>query len=65
MTPETEERISQQLTTLNELVRHLATKAELHQELHALTWRFLGLTVAQTGLILGAMYYMLTHVHSA
>jgi hypothetical protein len=40
---------------------HLATKAELHKELHLLTWRFLGLMIAQTGLILGAMYYMLSH----
>jgi hypothetical protein len=43
-------------------IRHLATKADLHQELHALTWRFLTLMVAQTGLILGAMYFMLTHL---
>jgi hypothetical protein len=45
-------------------IRHLATKADLHQELHALTWRFLTLLVAQTGLILGAMYFMLTHLKS-
>jgi hypothetical protein len=54
-------------------LKHLATKAdvadlkaEMHKELHALTWRILSLMLtlmtAQTGLILGAMYYMLTHV---
>lgn len=46
-------------------ISHLATKADLHKELHALTWRFITLFVtvmlAQTGLILGAMYYMLEH----
>lgn len=42
-------------------ISHLATKAELHKELHLLTWRLLGLLTAQTTLILGAMYYMLSH----
>lgn len=53
-----------QLVTKSELqaeLAHVATKAELHKELHLLTWRFLGLLIAQTGLILGAMYYMLSH----
>jgi hypothetical protein len=47
---------------------HLATKeqvaelkAEMHKELHALTWRFIGLLSAQTALILGGMYFMLSH----
>jgi hypothetical protein len=31
MTPETEERISRQLTTFEELVKHLATKEELQR----------------------------------
>jgi hypothetical protein len=31
MTPETEERISRQLTTFEELVKHLATKEELQK----------------------------------
>jgi hypothetical protein len=31
MTPETEERIANQLTVLNELVKHLATKEELQR----------------------------------
>jgi hypothetical protein len=53
-------------------LKHLATKADLsnleavmHKELHALTWRFLTLLVAQTGLILGATYFMLTHLGAA
>jgi hypothetical protein len=45
---------------------HLATTADLHKELHLLTWRFLGLATAlltaQTGLLLGAMYYMIGHL---
>jgi hypothetical protein len=45
---------------------HLATKADLHKELHLLTWRFLGLLTAlftaQTTVLLGAMYYMLNHL---
>jgi hypothetical protein len=51
---------------------HLATKeqvaelkAEMHKELHALTWRFVGLLSAllsaQTALILGGIYFMLSH----
>jgi hypothetical protein len=59
MTPE---EIESELKVVATKLDFLATKAELHQELHALTWRFLGLMIAQTGLILGAMYYMLTHV---
>ncbi|MBV9673942.1 MAG: hypothetical protein JO076_14105 [Verrucomicrobia bacterium] len=31
MTPETEDRISRQLTTFEELVKHLATKEELQK----------------------------------
>ncbi len=31
MTPETEERITRQLTTFEELVKHLATKEELQR----------------------------------
>ena len=42
-------------------ISHLATKAELHKELHAQTKFFVTLMIAQTGLILGAMYYMLSH----
>jgi hypothetical protein len=46
-------------------IGHLCTKADLHQELHSLTWKFIGLMVAQTGLLLGAMYFMLTHLNHA
>jgi hypothetical protein len=66
MNPETEERIASQLTTLNELVKHLATKEDLlliktdfHKELHAQSWRVFILMIAQTSLILGAVYFML------
>lgn len=39
-----------------------ALRIELHKELHGLTWRFLWLMTAQTGLVLGAIYFMLTHL---
>jgi hypothetical protein len=46
-------------------IKHLATKADLHQELHALTWRFIGLLVTamigQTTVILSAVYFMINH----
>jgi hypothetical protein len=55
------------MSTESELV-HLATKeqvaelkAEMHKELHALTWRLIGLLSAQTALILGGIYFMLSH----
>jgi hypothetical protein len=38
------------------------TKADLHKELHSLTWRFIGLLTAQTGLLLGAMYYLISRL---
>ena len=57
MTPE---QIEAELVALKVEVANL--RAELHKELHLLTWRLLGLMTAQTGLILGAMYYMLTHI---
>jgi hypothetical protein len=44
------------------------TKADLHKELHLLTWRFLGLLTAlftaQTTVLLGAMYYLINNSHS-
>jgi hypothetical protein len=52
-------------------LKHTATKedmallrADLHKELHAQSWRFFLLMLAQTGLILGAVYFMLGDVKS-
>jgi hypothetical protein len=38
----------------------LATKSDLHKELHSLTWRLVGLMGVQTVLILGAVYFLLS-----
>ena len=37
----------------------LATKIDLHKELHAQTWCFFGIMGLMAALILGGMYYML------
>ena len=60
MSPETVERI----IAMAEQLKRFATKEELHKELHALSWRFFGLMVAQTILILGASYFLLSDIKS-
>jgi hypothetical protein len=51
MTPELEERIAAQLTTLNELVKHLATKEELQKlRVEMILW-IIGTNVAVGGAI--------------
>jgi len=68
MTPETEERISRQLTTFEELVKHLATKEEL-QKLRAemILW-IIGTNIAVGSVVAGAIiwhinqfYFFLQH----
>ena len=68
MTPETEERIGRQLTTFEELVKHLATKEEL-QKLRAeiILW-ILGTNIAVGSVVAGAIiwhinqfYFFLQH----
>jgi hypothetical protein len=59
MTPETEERIAHQLTTLNELVKHLATKEELQKlRVEMILW-IIGTNLA-VGAALGSamMFYL-------
>ena len=58
MTPETEERISRQLTTFEELVKHLATKEEL-QKLRAdmILW-IIGTNVTIGGVLIGVMLFL-------
>ena len=46
MTPETEERISRQLTTFEELVKHLATKEELQRLRAELVLWIIGTNIA-------------------
>jgi hypothetical protein len=38
--------------------------AKLNGLKYDLTWRFIGLMGLQTGILLGAMYFMLTHFKS-
>jgi hypothetical protein len=53
MTPETEERISRQLTTFEELVKHLATKEELQKlRVEMILW-IIGTNIA-VGVALGS-----------
>jgi len=59
MTPETEERISRQLTTFEELVKHLATKEELQKlRVEMILW-IIGTNIA-VGVALGGalMFYI-------
>jgi hypothetical protein len=49
-------------------MKHLATKeglegvrTEFHQEMHKQTWRIIQIIIAQTALIIGAMYFMIQH----
>jgi hypothetical protein len=57
MSPETEERISRQLTTFEELVKHLATKEELQKlRVETILWT-IGTNIAIGAAIVSALVW--------
>jgi hypothetical protein len=60
MSPETEDRIVRQLTTFEELVKHLATKEELQKlRVEMILW-IIGTNVAVGGILLAVMLWLHT-----
>jgi hypothetical protein len=47
-----------------EAKEELATKADLHKELHSQSWRFAGVMGLMTAIILGAMYFLMSDIQN-